>query len=327
MRAIVTRTYGSPEVVQVEEMTKPVPKANEVLIRNYATVLSGAEGAARKGSDVAARLYFGLARPRFPILGTNFSGTVEGIGAGVTRYQVGDDVFGSVGPRMGAHAEYVSVAEDGIIALRPAGISAVDAAAISDGALTALPFLRDEAHLSSGQSILINGASGAVGTAAIQLAKHYGATVTAVCSTANLDLVKSLGADSVIDYTASDFAATEEEFDVVFDAVGKSSFSKCKSLLKPGGIYLTTVPSLAILLQMLWTAKIGSRKAGIAFTGLRKPAAMAADLELLGELAAAGNFAAVIEKSYPIEDAAEAHSRVDTGRKTGSLVITLAGAA
>ena len=245
-------------------------KEHDVLIRNHATVVSAAECTARGGKDPAARLYFGLTRPRFPVLGTSFAGEVHAVGSAVTRYRVGDQVMGSVGPTLGAHAEYVRVSEDGVIARKPANLSWTDAVAIFDGGLTALPFLRDSARLTRGQSILINGASGAVGTAAVQLAKHLGAAVTAVTSSANLELVKSLGADEAIDYTVEDFTKSGRLYDVVFDAVGKSSYTRSRKLLKPGGIYLTTVPSLPILLQMLWTSKIGKTKAAIAFTGLRK---------------------------------------------------------
>lgn len=325
MQAITSRSYGPPEVIQIEQIAKPVPKDRQVLIRNYATVVSGAESTARKGKDFSARLYFGLKRPRFPVLGTGFAGEVQAVGSAVTRYRAGDPVMGSVGPALGAHAEYVITSEDGIIAMKPARLSWTDAVAVLDGALTALPFLRDAAGLRAGQSILVNGASGAVGTAAVQLAKHFGAVVTAVSSTANLELVESLGADEVIDYTAQDFTKLPREYDVIFDAVGKSSYARCRKLLKTGGIYLTTVPSLPILLQALWTPLAGKTRAGIVFTGLRKPPAMAKDVEFIAGLAAAGRYVPVIDKSYPLAEAAFAHAHVETGHKKGSVVISLAG--
>lgn len=325
MQAITSRTYGAPEVVHIEEVATPVPKNGEILIRNYATVVSGAESTARKGEDLSARLYFGLTRPRFPVLGTSFAGEVQAVGSAVTKYRVGDQVMGSVGPALGAHAQYVTTSEDGIIAMKPGGLSWTDAVAIFDGALTALPFLRDAAGLKAGQSILINGASGAVGTAAVQLAKHFGAVVTAVCSTANLELVKSLGADKVIDYTAEDFTEIPRDYDVVFDAVGKSSYTCCRKLLKTGGIYLTTVPSLPILIQMLWTPLFGKTRAGIVFTGLRRPPAMAKDVEFMGDLATAGHYVPIIDKSYTLAEAVSAHAHVESGHKKGSVVVTLAG--
>jgi NADPH:quinone reductase-like Zn-dependent oxidoreductase len=241
----------------------------------------------------------------------------------VAKYRIGDRVMGSVGPRLGAHAQYVTVSEDGVIALMPGGLGAADAVAVLDGALTALPFLRDAAGLKAGQSILINGASGAVGTAAVQLARHFGAVVTAVCSTANLELVRSLGADHVIDYTVEDFTQTGRAYDVVFDAVGKSSYTRSRRLLNPGGIYLTTVPSVSILMWALVTRMFGRTRAGIAFTGLRKAPAMARDVMFVGDLAASGHLAPVIDRIYDLNDAASAHTRVETGRKRGSVVITL----
>lgn len=326
MKAIVSRIYGPPEVVHIEEVAVPVLNEADILIRNYATVVSAAECTARGGNDAVARLYFGLTRPRFPVLGTSFAGEVHAVGSAVTRYRVGDQVMGSAGPALGAHAEYVRTSEDGIIASKPAGLTWSDAVAIFDGALTALPFLRDSAGLKGGRSIVINGASGAVGTAAVQLAKHFGAVVTAVTSSANLDLVRSLGADEAIDYTVVDFTKCGRLFDVVFDAVGTSSYTRSRKLLKPRGIYLTTVPSLAILLQMLWTSRIGQTKAAIAFTGLRKAPAMARDVAYLGELAIDGEYLPVIDKQYTLEQASAAHAHVETGRKKGSVVISMADA-
>ncbi|TFC55448.1 NAD(P)-dependent alcohol dehydrogenase [Cryobacterium sp. TMT2-15-1] len=327
MRAIVSRTYGSPDVARIEDVPTPIPKDIEVLIRNFATVVSGAESTARKGDSFAGRLYFGLTRPRLPILGTSFAGEVEAVGTAVTKFRVGDQVMGSVGPRMGAHAELVCTSEDGIIVIKPSSLSFSDAVAIFDGALTALPFLRDTAHLTRGQSILINGASGAVGTAAVQLAKHLGAVVTAVTSTANVDLVKSLGADHVIDYTKENFTKSGRTYDVVFDTVGKSSYRLCRSLLRANGIYLTTVVSPAILVQMLWTKRIGAARAAIAFTGLRSAPAMAQDVAYMGNLADAGAYVPVIDRSYTMEEASAAHAHVETGRKKGSVVVTFAAEA
>ncbi len=323
MKAITSRAYGAPDTIRVEEIPTPVPGAGEVLIRTFATVVSGAECTARAGRDPFARLYFGLMRPRFPVLGTGFAGEVLAVGSAVAKYSIGDQVMGSVGPRLGAHAEYVTVSEDGVIALMPRGLVPADAVAVLDGALTALPFLRDAAGLKAGQSILINGASGAVGTAAVQLARHFGAAVTAVCSTANLDLVKSLGADHAIDYTAEDFTQTTRAYDVVFDAVGKSSYTRSRRLLKPGGVYLTTVPSLPILMWALVTRIVGRTRAGIAFTGLRKAPAMARDVAFLGDLAASGHLVPVIDRIYGLDDAASAHAHVETGHKRGSVLISL----
>lgn len=321
MKAIVYRSYGKPDVLAIEEVDTPTPGEGEILVRNFATTVTAAESAARKGEG-AARLYFGMFRPKFPILGSTFAGTVVAVGTGVTRFAVGDEVFGDVGPRFGALAEFARVRQDGVIAHKPAGLSFTEAAAVFDGSLTALPFLRDNARLRAGQSILINGASGAVGSAAVQLAHHFGAHVTAVCTTANHDLVRSLGADAAIDYTVEDFTRTGATYDVVFDAIGKNSFSRSRRALTGSGIYLTTVPGIGILVQML-TTKWSRKKAGIAFTGLRPAAEIAKDLAHMTELAVAGHFVPVIDREYPIERAADAHEYVDTGRKRGSVIITI----
>jgi len=323
MKAMVSRSYGGPEVLALEEVAKPVPEAGELLIRNHASVVTAAICHARAGSGLATRMYFGLRKPQWLILGTNFSGVVEAVGSSVTRFRPGDRVAGTNATNFGAFAEYILVADDGAIVPRPVNLSDGEAVAVFDGAVTALPFLREAAGLQAGQSILINGASGAVGTAAIQLAKHFGATVTAVCSTANVELVKALGADTMIDYTAEDFTRNLDSYDVIFDTIAASSFSRCLRALKRGGTYLTTVPSLTILVQMLWTSRIGRKKAAIAFTGLAKPAEMARNLVFLAELAESGKLVPVIGVTHPIKHTAEAHRLVDTGHKTGSAVITI----
>jgi len=323
MQALVSRSYGGPEVLAVERVAKPAPQEGDVLIRNHASVVTAAISSARAGKGFATRLYFGLTRPKWPILGTNFSGVVEAVGGGLSRFRVGDRVSGTSATNFGAFAEFIVIAADGAVIPTPANLSDAEAVAVFDGAVTALPFLRDTAHLHAGQSIVINGASGAVGTAAIQLAKHLGATVTAVCSTANVELVRTLGADSVIDYTVEDFTRNTDAYDVVFDTVATSSFTRSRRALKRGGIYLTTMPSLTILLQMLWTKRIGPKKAAITFTGLAKPAELVKNLEFIAKLAESGEFVPVIGATHPIESAAEAHRIVDTGHKTGSAVITI----
>lgn len=322
MKVMAYRSFGGPEVLQLEQFDVPAPKEHEILVRNHATTVSAAVTAGRRGKG-SARLYFGPIRPRFPVLGSSFAGEVAATGAQVSRFAVGDLVFGDVGPRLGAQAEYVLVAESAVIAAKPTNLTFSQAVAVFDGALTALPFLRDRAALRSGQSILINGASGAVGTAAVQLAKYFGAVVTAVCSGANHDLVTSLGADAVIDYTREDFVAAGRQYDVIFDAIGKSSYAQCRGSLTAKGRYLTTVPSPAILLQTLATSRSRGRKAAIAFAGLRPASDIAQDLEFMSGLAASGAYRPVIDCSYPLERAAAAHRYVDTERKRGSVVITI----
>ncbi len=323
MKAAVFTRYGSPDVLNIETVPLPTAGPGGVLVRNHAASVTAADNAALSGSPFAARLYFGLTRPKWTILGGDFAGEVVAVGDGVTRFAAGDRVFGTTGVSFAGHAEYVSLPEDGVISSTPGNISDAGAVAIVGGHLTSLPFLRDAAGLRAGQTILINGASGSVGIAAVQLAKHFGAHVTAVCSTANLELVMEQGADVAIDYTASDFTRSAGEFDVVFDAVGKSSFLRCRRLLKRGGIYLTTVPTLAILIQMAWTSRFGHKRAGIAFTGLSKPEAIAIDLEEVARLAEAGAVRPVIHKAYPLEGIADAFRLVATGRKRGNVVIAM----
>ncbi len=322
MKAIVSRSYGAPESLRIEDVVKPVPGDNDVLVLNRASVVTAAMCEARAGSPLT-RMYFGLRKPKWPILGTNFSGEIEAVGSSVVGFQVGDRVSGVNVTNFGAYAEYVVVPQDGVVAAKPSNLSDEEAVAVFDGSITALPFLRDGARLRSGQSILINGASGAVGSAAIQLAKHYGATVTAVCGTANVELVTSLGADHVIDYTTRDFTGNRDTYDVIFDAVAKSSFIRSRRALKRDGLYLTTVPTLAVLLQMLWTSKVGRKKAAIVFTGLAKPAQMVKNLVFIAELAEAGKLVPLVGSTHPMRNAADAHRHVETGHKVGSAVITI----
>ena len=322
MKAIVYTKYGPPDVVELKEIEKPTPRDNEVLIRIYATTVAAVDSTFRGGNNFSAKLYTGLIKPKNPILGGELAGEIEAVGKNVKRFKAGDQIFGSTTAGFDAHAEYVCLPEDGALAVKPAGLTYEEAAALP-GALTALPFLRDNGNIQSGQQVLINGASGSIGTFAVQLAKYYGAEVTGVCSTTNLEMVKSLGADQVIDYTKEDFTKNDQAYDIIFDTVGKSSFPHCKSVLKQNGIYLTTVVTPAILLQMLWTAKIGSKKAIVAFTGLRSASEKTKDLIFLTELIEAGAIISVIDRCYPLEQIAEAHRYVDKGHKKGSVVITV----
>lgn len=320
MRVAAYERYGPPEVVGIAERPVPEPGAGEVRVRVHAASIGAADSAGRSGTPWFARLAFGFRAPKRPVLGSDFAGIVDAIGPGVTRFAVGDRVFGATGADGGAHAELLIVAESGAIVGLPAAVDMTDAAAICDGGLTALPLLRDGAHLRPGARVLVNGASGSVGAAAVQLAKHLGAEVTAVCGPAHVELVGSLGADRVIDYTREDFTAARDAYDVVFDAVGKSTFRRCRRSLVAGGAYLTTVPSFAIMLQHL-TSKAGSRRAVIMFTGLRKDADKIPDLEQLAALAASGAFRPPIDREVPLDDIAEGYRIVDTGHKSGSVVV------
>ncbi len=320
MKAIVYTKFGPPDVLQLKEVEKPAPKDNEVLIRIVATTVAAEDPGMRNSPGLN-----GLGKPKKPILGFYLSGEVEAVGKDVKRFRKGDQVYGNTGlSLLGAYAEYICMPEDGALAGKPVNMTYEEAVAVPNGALTALPFLRDKGNIQSGQKVLINGASGAVGTSAIQLARYFGAEVTGVCSTANVELVKSLGADKVIDYTKEDFTKTGQTYDIIFDTVGKSSFSRCKGLLRKSGVYLTTVPSPVIVLQMLWTSMAGSKKVRFAATGLRPASEKTKDLLFINELIEAGKYKSIIDKCYPLEQAAEAHRYVAQGHKKGNVVLTLA---
>ncbi len=318
MKAIVYNEFGPPEVLELREVEEPAPKEDEVLIRIRATTVAAEDPAMRASPGLN-----GLGKPRKPILGWYLAGRIEAIGSNVEGFSISDQVFGSAGMRLGAHAEYICLPEDGALAIKPDNITYEEAAAIPNGALTALPFLRDKGKIQRGQKVLINGASGTVGTSAVQFAKYFGAEVTGVCSTTNLELVRSLGADHVIDYTQEDFTQNGETYDIIFDAVGKRSFSQCRSSLKQGGVYLTTVPTPEMLLQWLWTSLVGGKKVRFAATGLRSGSAKAKDLVFIAELVEAGKIKAVIDRRYPLEQMAEAHRYVEKGHKKGDVVITV----
>ena len=323
MNAMVYTRYGPPEVVQLTEVATPTPGDDEILVRIAAAVVSRGDCTARRGRPFSIRLATGLVRPKKPILGTNLAGTVEAVGNGVTRFKAGDQIYAATGAGFGAHAEYICLPEDGALAPKPANASFVEAAAICEGGLTALPFLRDRGKLQPGDHVLINGASGAVGASAVQLAKAFGAQVTAVCGPRNVELVKSLGADAVIDHTREDFTRLGQTYDLIFDTVGTSSFARSTGSLTPEGIYLTTVLALATYPQMLWTAKRGGKRAIIAFSNFRPAREKANDLGVLAALTEAGTLRPVIDGYYSLAQAAEAHRRVETGHKTGNVIIRM----
>ncbi len=320
MKAAIYTKYGSPDVLKLKEVEKPTPQDNEVLIKIHATTVTAVDSIFRRGNQIAARLFTGPLKPKMATLGSELAGEIVAIGKDVTQFKVGDQIFGTTAD-FGAHAEYICLPEDAALIKKPENMTYKEAAALCD--ITALPFLRDGGNIKPGQKILINGASGGIGTVAVQLARRLGAEVTGVCSSANVELVKSLGADEVIDYARADFTQNGKTYDIIFDTVGKSSFSHSKRVLKAGGVYLTPVISLPLLLQMLWTSIIGSKKAKIVFAGLRPASEQIKDLTFLRELFEAGQLKAVIDKTYPLEQIAEAHRQVDKGHKRGSLVITV----
>jgi NADPH:quinone reductase-like Zn-dependent oxidoreductase len=322
MKAIVCTKYGPPEVLQLKEVEKPTPKDDEVLIKIHATTVSSGDVIDRSGKVspwawLPTRLVFGVTKPRRKIPGAELAGDIESVGKDVKRFREGDQVFGSTGWGSGAYAEYKCLPESAALAIKPANMTYEQAAAVPFGALTALHFLR-KADIQSGQKVLIYGASGSIGTFAVQLAKYFGAEVTGVCSTTNLELVRSLGADKVIDYTQEDFTQSGETYDVIFDAVRKSSFSRCASSLEENGFYLSTDMGLALMLQTLWTSMTGGKKivSGIASNRVE-------DLVFLTELIEAGKVKSVIDRSYPLEQMVEAHRYVDKGHKKGNVVITV----
>jgi len=322
MKAVVYTEYGPPEVLHLAEVEKPVPENNEVLIKVHATAANTSDANVRgftfvpPGFGPLPRLMFGLMAPRNPILGTTFAGEIEALGQDVTRFQTGDRVFGLAGAKMGAYAEYVCVAEDDFLTTMPARLSYEEAAAIPFGAHTALYFLKG--RVQNGQKVLIIGASGSIGSYAVQLAKYFGAEVTGVCSTNNLEVVKELGADKVIDYTKEDFTQNGERYDVIFDTPGKTSFSGIKDSLKENGFYLAGAGGLREFAQMAWTSLSGDKKviAGQASENQ-------GDMVYLKELIEAGKIKPVIGRTYPIEQIVDAHRYLDTGHKQGNVVITI----
>ncbi len=323
MKALTYKKYGPPNVVGLAEIAKPTPKANEVLVRTYASTVTTADWRARSltmpaGFGLMGRLFFGIFGPRQSILGTELSGVIESVGSAVTKFKVGDEVFAFTGASYGCHAEYRAVAETGLIAIKPANVSFEAAAALSFGGTTALCALRDKGQIKRGDTVLIVGASGGVGTAAVQIAKHFGAEVTGVCSGANVELVRSIGADKVIDYSTTDFATSGQAYDIILDTTGTVPLARCENALKPGGRLLLVLGSFSQVLGLERPAK-GSGKKVIASVASVK----VEHLQFLAKLAESGAFKPVIERSYSLDLAVQAHALVDSGRKRGNVVLVI----
>ncbi len=319
MKAVVYDSYGPPEVLRLEDVARPVPKEDEVLVKIHATTVTRTDCGVRAAKPFIARFFTGLRRPRRRILGTELAGEVEAVGAAVSEFAVGDRVFGASAWLFGAHAEFICMRESAALAQMPAGMTFEEAAAVCDGAILALMGMRP-AGIRKGQKVLIYGASGSIGTAGVQLARYFGADVTAVCNTKNIELVKSLGADRVIDYTREDFTKNGETYDAIFDLVGMLSFSRCRGSLKPGGIFNPTDGLQNVILAPL-TSRIGGKKVIFPIP----PRYTKQDVLFLKDLIEAGRYRAVIDRCYPLEDVVEATRYVETKQKTGNVVLTLNG--
>jgi len=323
MKAIICTKYGAPDVLQIQDVPKSKPKDNEILIKIYASSITRADSMMRTGKPVFGRLFMGLIKPKFPITGTGFSGEVEEIGSAVSLFKVGDLVFGESVLGVGTNAEYLSVPELGIVEIKPSNISHEEAAPLCDGALTSLNFLKLVGGIKSGDKVLINGASGSLGTAAIQIAKYFGAEVTAVCSAKNEFLVKSLGADYVIDYEEFNFTELVKQYDIIYDTLGKRSFFSCKKVLLSDGVYLSPVLSFALLLQMLFSSFFGKKKAKFSATGLLPTEQLCSLLDELLPIISVGKLKPVISRHYRMQQIKEAHAYIDTGHKQANIVLLL----
>ena len=320
MKAIVYKKYGSPNVLEPLDEEKPTPKANEVLIKVYATTVTTADCMMRRGDTFLSRILLGLIKPKkkYQILGTEFSGKIEAVGRKVKKFKPSDEVYAFRGFGTGCYAQYKCMNENGSLAIKPANMEFLEAASVVDGATTALFFLKEKAKIQKGQKVLIIGASGSIGTFAVQLAEYFGAEVTGVCSTKNIELVKSLGADKVVDYTMEDFAKSDDTYDIIFDTVGKNSFAHCKKALKTKGKYVVTVMTLQRILQSFLT-KFGNKKKVIFAMSVNKTEA----LNFIRTLIEEGKLKTIIDKQYPLEELSVAHEYVEKGHKKGNVVITV----
>ena len=325
MKAILHTQYGPPDVLRLTEVETPVPKDNEILIAVHATTVSTGDCNVRNFTFVTksmlpiAKLMFGIRKPwKARVLGTELAGEVTRVGKHVTRFKPGDRVVASTGVVFGGHAEYACLAETAAVAIKPESLSWEEAVAIPFGANTALHFLRDLGKIRAGHSVLIIGASGAIGSAGVQLAKHFGATVTGVCSGANVELVKALCADNVIDYTREDFTGNGKTYDLIFDVVGATTFERCRASLKPDGVFLQNIMEVSDIVRVLWTSIRGGKKikGGVAIGNM-------ANMNLITTLAQAGTLKPVIDRSYPLERIAEAFKYVEQGHKKGNVVISV----
>ena len=320
MKAVRYQKYGSPDVLQLVEIAKSIPSKNEVLVKIKTTSVTNADCYMRRADTLFSRLVLGLFKPqkRYQILGTEFSGIIEEIGIEVTDWKIGDEIIGFRGFGTGCYAEYKCISYKASLALKPVNVSFEEAVSFVDGATTALFFLKEKAKIKQGKKVLINGASGSIGTFAVQLAKYFGAEVTGVCSSKNITLVISLGADKVIDYTQDDFTQSKESYDIIFDAVSKSSFGKCKNVLSKNGVYIDTMFSLSNVLQSIWTGLFCKKKVIFAMSVDKREA-----LNFIKGLVEKNNLVTIIDRMYNLEQIIDAHKYVETGHKKGNIVIKI----
>lgn len=323
MKAILVTKYGGPEVLKLKEVPIPSKKENEILIKIHAAAVNNTDPVFRKGKPFISRIFTGLTRPKHAIPGDVFAGKIVEIGNKVTNFKIGDKIYGYTTNALGAHAEYICLPDNSPIAIIPDNISYKEAAGIVDGGHTALVFLRDKGEINYNKKVLIYGASGSIGTAAIQLSIHFNAEVSGVCSGSNIKLIKSLGVKNAIDYTKTDFTQENKKYDIIFDTVAKKSFSQCKNVLTENGIYLTTFPSLSILLKGLFQTKGKGKRAFFVATGMKPAKEKAENLQYISELLKDQKIKAVISKSYSMDDIAKAHKYVETGHKVGNAIINV----
>lgn len=321
MKAMITTSYGSPDVFKLENVAKPLPTPNQMLIKIHASSVTKADTMMRTGKPFIGRLFTGLSKPKHPIWGTGFAGVVEAIGSDVTQFKAGHQVFGESIDTMGTYAEYITIPENGIVAHLPENLSFEEAAGMCDGGITSLNFLVNLGTIKAGQNVLINGASGSLGTAAIQIAKYFGTEVTGVCSSRNISLVKKLGADHVIDYTTQDFTSHTNTYDLIYDTVGARSFTECRPALTEHGLYLSPVLGMPLLGHMMVTSVFGKKNAKFSATGMLPVQEIKRLLDILLEMIEAGKMRGILDRSYPMEQLAEAHRYVDVGHKKGNVVL------
>ncbi len=318
MKAVRAKKYGDPEVLYIANVEKPSPKEDQILIKVHYSTVTPTDAAMRSGKPFIVRFFSGLTKPN-NIFGSDFAGVVESVGEKVTKFKVGDEVYG-MSPDSGANAEYLCVNEDKVVGKMPKNVSFAEATSVTDGGLTALVFLRDIAKIKKGQSILVNGATGNVGSSAVQLAKYYGAKVTAVCSKENTEFVKSIGADKVINYEVEDFLNNGEKYDFIFDVVGKSSFGEAKKSLTEKGMFLATVPTFGVAFSTLRTMMFGNKKAAFAATGLMQTPA---NLEYMTKLIESGDFKPIIDSEFEMKDVEKAHELIEKKHRRGNVVLKI----